>query len=326
MAGDLRVATYFQDRSFARGGGTMYDKVDVTADLSSGRHNKSNPDRLGMIITPERVVYRGLLGAPSCRALGSLTVYVAQQTPFEIRRENGSTERGLLAVAPPNSPHEIRSADRVIGVILIEPECATIADVLPVTGTTTASRNAEYAYLHRAFMQWRENDPQIEPTKDDVDRFFFGRVIAPLRLDERIERVVRRIRAQPCDQFLARDCARLTGLSFSRFVHLFKDEIGMTFRAFCAWKRARAVLPHVTSPGNLTDLAFRTGYPDSTHFSHSMRRIYGLRPKDILSGSRQLALRYDFPAGDVPDVRLAGPTTVNVHARAQAFLHTRGQI
>ena len=32
------------------------------------------------------------------------------------------------------------------------------------------------------------------------------------------------------------------------------------------------------------------GYPDSTHFSHSIRRFYGLKPRAIFSGSRDLAI------------------------------------
>jgi methylphosphotriester-DNA--protein-cysteine methyltransferase len=109
-------------------------------------------------------------------------------------------------------------------------------------------------------------------------------------LDARIALAIRQIRERPCEQFFAATCAKLTGLSFSRFVHLFKEEIGMTFRAYCAWKRARALLPYVSSACSLTDLAMQTGYPDSSHFSHSIRRIYGLRPKDILAGSRRLAV------------------------------------
>ncbi|WP_309901090.1 hypothetical protein [Variovorax soli] len=37
-------------------------------------------------------------------------------------------------------------------------------------------------------------------------------------------------------------------------------------------------------------MALDTGYPDSTHFSHSIRQVYGLRPSDILAGSRRLAV------------------------------------
>ena len=38
----------------------------------------------------------------------------------------------------------------------------------------------------------------------------------------------------------------------------------------------------------LTDVALGAGYPDSTHFSHSIRQVYGLKPKDIFAGSRKL--------------------------------------
>jgi AraC-like DNA-binding protein len=63
----------------------------------------------------------------------------------------------------------------------------------------------------------------------------------------------------------------------------------MTFRCFRAWKRARSFLAYVKLP-NLTDVALTIGYPDSTHFSHSIRNVYGLTPKDIRAGSRRLAI------------------------------------
>ena len=37
-------------------------------------------------------------------------------------------------------------------------------------------------------------------------------------------------------------------------------------------------------------LAQDIGYPDSTHFSHSIRRFYGLKPRSIFIGSRDLAI------------------------------------
>jgi AraC-like DNA-binding protein len=40
----------------------------------------------------------------------------------------------------------------------------------------------------------------------------------------------------------------------------------------------------------LLELLLDTGYPDSTHFSHSIRQVYGLKPKDIFAGSRRLAI------------------------------------
>ena len=85
-------------------------------------------------------------------------------------------------------------------------------------------------------------------------------------------------------------CASRIGVSPSRFLHLFKEQTGVSFRAFRAWKRARHLLHFVNEDINLAHLAQDIGYPDSTHFSHSIRRFYGLKPRAIFSGSRDLAI------------------------------------
>ena len=70
----------------------------------------------------------------------------------------------------------------------------------------------------------------------------------------------------------------------------FKAETGISFRSFRAWKRARHLLHFANQDINLAPLAQDIGYPDSTHFSHSIRRFYGLKPRAISSGSRDLAI------------------------------------
>jgi AraC-like DNA-binding protein len=70
----------------------------------------------------------------------------------------------------------------------------------------------------------------------------------------------------------------------------------VSFRAFRAWKRARHLLHFVNEDINLAHLAQDIGYPDSTHFSHSIRRFYGLQPRAIFSGSRDLAIWRSDPA------------------------------
>ena len=89
---------------------------------------------------------------------------------------------------------------------------------------------------------------------------------------------------------------------------MFKDQTGISFRAFRAWKRARHLLHFVNEDINLAHLAQDIGYPDSTHFSHSIRRFYGLQPRAIFSGSRDLAIyRSDSSAGDDLDLRPGRP-------------------
>jgi AraC-like DNA-binding protein len=123
----------------------------------------------------------------------------------------------------------------------------------------------------------------------DLDRLFFGQALERRNLDRRIASIVDKVSKAPSDQFPAEACSKLAGLSFSRFLHLFKSEVGITFRCFRAWKRARSFLAFVKVT-NLTDVALKIGYADSTHFSHSIRNVYGLKPKDICAGSRRLAI------------------------------------
>jgi methylphosphotriester-DNA--protein-cysteine methyltransferase len=245
-------------------------------------------DALAMVITEDRVVYRGLLGAPATRNLGALTLYVALEEPFTIKVDGNSSRRERITIVPPNVPHLITSPDRVIGVFLIEPECIDPTDLGELPALIKESEIC--TRLESTFRTCKDSTARIECKSSAIDNVFFGRQLQPRRLDRRIALAINQIRATPCEQFFAASCARLTGLSFSRFVHLFKEEIGMTFRAYCAWKRARALLPYVSDQCSLTNIAMKTGYPDSTHFSHSIRRIYGLRPKDIIAGSRRLAI------------------------------------
>lgn len=243
-----------------------------------------------MLVTPDRVIYAGWLGAPSARTIGALTVYEASETPFEIRVDGRGWERSFFAVVPPNQQHEIRSDDPVVWNILLEPESVDVAAVLRALPCRISRPDADYQRLRTAFHAWLDDVDAIDTSASAIDAAILGSSFAPRALDDRLAAVVKSIRDEPYGQRFAADCARNVGLSFSRFVHLFKADIGLSFRSFCAWKRARALLPLVTSAHNLTDLALHIGYPDSTHFSHSIRRIYGLRPRDIVTGSRRLTV------------------------------------
>jgi AraC-like DNA-binding protein len=52
--------------------------------------------------------------------------------------------------------------------------------------------------------------------------------------------VIGRIKSDPSAPSCAQACAEQVHLSFSRFLHLFKEEVGVPFRSFRTWKRARS--------------------------------------------------------------------------------------
>jgi AraC-like DNA-binding protein len=128
---------------------------------------------------------------------------------------------------------------------------------------------------------------------------FLGEALPDRNIDTRIKRAAQKLDDFSGSKMTAADCAASVNLSPSRFLHLFKEQTGISFRAFRAWKRARHLLHFANQDLNLAHLAQDIGYPDSTHFSHSIRRFYGLQPRAIFSGSRDLAIYRSDP--DMPD-------------------------
>lgn len=244
-----------------------------------------------MWITPDRVFYVGLLGVPATRNFGAISLYVALESPVSISVDGGEWQTGNVAVVQPYTSHRVACDARHIAVIHVEPEsvdCASLPALLQQTSGLVACDDFR-ARVQKFHGDLIRNGRQADAPMFDFDELVFGQRLRARSVDPRIARVLDRIRRDPSSQALAQDCAEQVHLSFSRFLHLFKSEVGASFRSFRTWKRARSLLHYVVDQSTtLTDVALDAGYPDSTHFSHSIRQVYGLKPKDIFAGSRKL--------------------------------------
>jgi AraC-like DNA-binding protein len=286
--------------------------LDVGIDF--GAHDLPLSDRRNRVmwLNNDRVFYAGLLGAVSTRTMGGWLIYASLGTPLRIALEDADAgiaaadapwQTAQLAVVPPWVAHRVACDERLICSITIEPETVD-AGALPAwvrqhAGPVSASHPDALPMLQRvrAAHTWlRTRGRQVDWQTACFDQALFGQPLAPRQIDARIAQVLESMRDDPAQLTTAQDCAARVGLSFSRFLHLFKAEVGTPFRSLRTWKRARSLLHHVTRDTNLVHVALDTGYPDSTHFSHSIRQVYGLKPRDLFAGSRQLTVLGDSPA------------------------------
>ncbi len=248
-----------------------------------------------MAIGRDRFFYSGLLGnSGKPRSLGGITIYVAPEGHFEIGLgKTGPFEKRQIAALAPYETHRLVSPCRWILNLGFEPESLSDraqADLIrrandPILGPELARRI-------------RAAEPRLDTvtgtegfTDHSFDQLFLGEALAPRRMDVRIAAVMQTICAEIEDNALsADDLAAQAGLSTSRFLHLFKENTGIAFRSLRMWKRARRFLDHANGSDSLTEVALELGYPDSSHFSHSIRRTYGLKPRSIRTGSRNLKI------------------------------------
>lgn len=258
------------------------------------------PGGLSMYVNRERVVYAGLLGKPEPRRFGALALYFTPGSDIEVQIGDGAWERRPGVAVPSNVVHNLRAENGIVGAVLIEAESITDEAAQQLVAAF-ADRPAETSdRLRAAFERYLTGEASGFDTLA-LDDLFLGGALPVRRMDRRIEAACDLIVAEPWERLSAEACADAAGLSFTHFLHLFKKEAGLPFRTFCAWKRARLMLPQVQSNKSLTDMAMDAGYPDSTHFSHSIRRVYGLKPSDIVSGSKRLKV-HDAEASPSPAI------------------------
>jgi len=248
-----------------------------------------------MWLNADRFLYLGWIGQPAGRCFGALALYLSLQGMHRIRIEDKANDwqQASFSIVQPWCKHWLAFDERSIGcIVLLEPETLKFS-ALPAHLQQSSGVLAvdEWAHKMYAALELLRSDRACHYASNaDFDRAFFAQALTAPKLDGRVQKILDRLKGSPHSPLSAEECAEQACLSTSRFLHLFKEEVGAPFRSYRAWQRARSLLYHVKEQSSLTDFALNYGYPDATHFSHSIRRFAGMTPKAIHSGSRKVAL------------------------------------
>lgn len=236
-----------------------------------------------LLIGRDRMLYAGpLRRSLAPRLLGALSVYVAPAA-FGITIGNGSRREGRIAVVPAYCGHWISPPQGPIWNLLIEPESTSPQSLAALNDADPDD------LLHHLDAARRKLMACDGFTTHSFDRLVFGTTLSPRPLDPRIVAIIRALCDHPT--LSADACARVTDLSTSRLLHLFKQQTDIPFRAFRMWRRARRFMDQATGQASLTNVAMSLGYPDSSHFSHSIRRTFGMGPSLLRAGAKGLQVR-----------------------------------
>ncbi len=108
-------------------------------------------------------------------------------------------------------------------------------------------------------------------------------------LDSRVARSLQALR-QLGDTTWGRDAAAAAAhLSASRFNHLFRAEMGVSFRSYRVWSQVRAAMVALGANPTLTRAALDAGFVDSSHFSRMFRQTFGMTPSSVLKPLKEIA-------------------------------------
>lgn len=247
-----------------------------------------------MLIGRDRLYYWGLLGrSMKSRRMGSYTIYALPEGTFDIAIADGAFTSQRIAIVPPFVPHRLHSECGRINTIALEPESLSEREILRLVQDCRSANPEVLASIQASVTALARIGCSAGFSTEDFDRLILGRSLMGRRMDPRIGHILTLMSSESHEQGLAaEDCARAAGVSTSRFLHLFKECTDYSFRAQRMWKRARRFMDHAGAETSLTDVALELGYPDSSHFSHSIRGTYGLQPRAIRQGSRGIQISF----------------------------------
>ena len=99
--------------------------------------------------------------------------------------------------------------------------------------------------------------------------------------DERIRSAMELIRAKATEKVTCQEVAAAVHLSQSRFSHLFRAEVGMTFAAYLIYQRIMYVYFRMLRGASITEAALEAGFSSSAHFADVNRRVFGISASTI---------------------------------------------
>ena len=100
-------------------------------------------------------------------------------------------------------------------------------------------------------------------------------------IDARIAAAIRVLQEAPDQQSDATELAADSGMSTSRFLHLFSDATGVPFRRYRLWCRLSAAVRAAQAGMSLTDAALAGGLSSSAHLSAAFREMFGISPSQL---------------------------------------------
>lgn len=193
---------------------------------------------------------------------------------------SGSLEYSVQGILIPSGvSHRVNTDGAPVLVFLFDSttrEACQISDIQPISEELCRD-------ISDSYFQFAKNG-----TPDGYRRFYahslsrLGICQGPVSVtDGRIHLAMEYIRGNCAEKLTCAEIAKVACLSPSRFSHLFRQQVGMTFAAYVIYQRLLNVYCLVLSGISITEASLEAGFASPSHFADCNRRIFGLSATDI---------------------------------------------
>jgi AraC family transcriptional regulator len=231
----------------------------------------------------------GLAGAPGGFHAHHAVQIALPFPPGRVRFQvpSGSWTTYDAAIVAAEQPHAFDARDQFMATIFVEPESLArrqLQQRYRVSGLHALDATAlreETAALATAYARNDSDDELIALTNAAIAKIA-GSGAAPAETgDQRVAKAMELIRGHLDESVSLKAIAAAVHLSPDRFRHLFMQETGIGLRPYVLWLRLERSLDAYVKGSTLTDAAYAGGFADSSHFSRTFKRMFGISPASV---------------------------------------------
>jgi len=183
------------------------------------------------------------------------------------------------ALVRPDAAHEVdaRSTTVLIGFVDSESELGT-ALVERIEGEICCIPENRVA-------RWRAAlGPTL--TESRVERWVRTELLhrhRAVRIHPRVNRVLKYLREKlgVSYDFSLKTLSAVSGLSQSRFMHVFTESVGVPLRPYVLWLRVQRASCDLMAGASATSAAHNAGFSDAAHLTRTFRKMLGMTPTDL---------------------------------------------
>jgi AraC-like DNA-binding protein len=196
--------------------------------------------------------------------------------PVTVASEHGTARDVLSVLIPPRLTHQLTCHGAGLVSCYLE----------PTSDRADASRHKFGTWIGDVGVgHVDEARLQFTPTDDESASHWLD-LASPAAsgcIDPRITQAARRIRDDPAATIPARELAADAELSESRFLHLFRDELGTSLRRYRQWARLTHAGTAIAAGDNLTEAAMKAGFASPSHLADRFKTTFGLSASQLLA-------------------------------------------
>ncbi|PJZ85755.1 helix-turn-helix transcriptional regulator [Leptospira harrisiae] len=215
----------------------------------------------------------------------AVSILVSLGSPFQLFTKSNEVIVSQGIVIPPNFYHRLDASHSEMVIIQLDPKSDEYKRIIIDESPKTIESEIRSKIQSIA-------DPLFgESLNCNTARSIYNQILSLLgsetmskKYDERIEMAIQKIKEKIPNPVTLNELSEISGISTDRFMHLFKDNMGIPLRQYLLWQRLHIAAKLLQVGENLTTASHAAGFSDQAHLSRTFKKMFGVKPSLFLGG------------------------------------------